>query len=384
MLPKDLFLFLTGNRGAIERVAGSWWSLLIGAILVLSGGIARNYDHLDLLRDPEWIYGPIVASIITSLIVFSFVKIYLRLNKSPKPVKWRQYFSFLCLYWMTAPCAWLYGLPVEAYTDLLTATKWNIVFLVVVSVWRIVLMTRSLTVLTQAGYTASLLAVLFPSAIIMCVGGFFKGLALVGIMGGVRLPPHNDLLRHATEATVFMSFWLAIFTLLFALLFASQLKRARMPLPWRVERPPVSTLVTALVALFVWAGVSYPRQQQVQRNHHLNRLIETEQFSEAVQYASQFEKKDFSTIHFLPPDPYSRKRRYYHLVPHLNGSEPKWLRDTWIHQYAEALLSTQFGIREEEARLIEQIPELRNLVEQRADAELNERLLENLREFRSR
>jgi len=47
MKATDIFLFLVGHDGAIRRIAGSWWSLLVAALLVITGGISRNYDHLD-------------------------------------------------------------------------------------------------------------------------------------------------------------------------------------------------------------------------------------------------------------------------------------------------------------------------------------------------
>lgn len=349
MRPKDIFLFLIGNRGAIERIAGSWWSLLIGAILVLTSGVARNYDHLDLLRNPEWFYGPFVASIFTSLIVFSIVKFMLGLKGDLVKVKGRQYFSFLCIYWMTAPCAWLYGLPVESYTDLVTATKWNIAFLAIVSIWRVALMTRSLVVVTKAGYGVAFISILIPSTIIMCIGSFFKGISLVGIMGGVRLPPHTELLRDATRFTMAASFWLAIVAIIIAVIGSSKFRLTTCPMPWRKEKPPIAGILTATLLLIIWAGLSIPKQEQVERNHHLTELIEGAQYSEAIRYASQFDKSDFSTIHYLPPDPYltrpsGNRETYRNLLSHLNGTEPDWLRNTWTEQYAEALLHTRYNI----------------------------------------
>ncbi|MCP5536083.1 MAG: hypothetical protein H7A51_07575 [Akkermansiaceae bacterium] len=353
MHPKDIFLYLIGNRAAIERIAGSWWSLLIGAILVVTSGIARNYDHLDLLRNPEWLYGPFLASLCTSLIVFISVKSLLRLYGPQVKVKRRQYFSFLCLYWMTAPCAWLYGIPVESCTDLVTATRWNIAFLAIVSVWRVALITRSLSVVTHASHALCLLAVLIPSAIIMCIGSFFKGLSLVGIMGGVRLPPHTELLREATSFTMVASFWLAVVAIIIALTGSSKFRRASAPLPWRTEKPPGRCILTSAMLLAMGAGISIPTQQQVQRNHRLTQLIKDARYTEAIQYASQFNQGDFSTIHYLPPDPYlpfphGNRNAYRNLLANLRGSEPAWLIDTWTAQYAETLLHAEFGVHEQD------------------------------------
>ncbi len=386
MRPGDIVLYLLGNRQAIERVAGSWWSLLVGALLVASSGIARNYDHLDLLRDPEWLYGPFVASLITSLIVFSFVRKFLglgQLGRLGNRAGGSQYLSFLCLYWMTAPCAWLYAIPVESFTDLLTATKWNIAFLATVSLWRVALMTRALMVLTQAGTAACLLAVLSPASLIMCVASFFKGMSLVGIMSGVRLPPHTQLLQDAARVTTTASFWVALITLLVAATGLRELERARRALPWRTARPPVAAILVAVLVLGVGAGLSIPRQRLLQRNHHLDRLIRSGDHAGAIRYASRFEKADFSTIHYLPPSPfeiYGAGRSYQHLLAELDGSEPGWLRETWIEQYVDALLRSRFPLHEDEAARINRIPDLKQAVLREADEDRNGPLLESLRQ----
>lgn len=380
----DIFLFLAGNAGAIRRIAGSWWSLLVAALLVLTGGIARNYDHLDLLRNPEWVYGPFVASLITSLLVFGVVYPLLGLRKvTPRGTG---YFSFLCIYWMTAPCAWLYAIPVESFTDLVTATKWNIGFLAVVSIWRVFLVTRSLLVLTGAGLPTCLLAVLLPSSAIMCVGSVFKNLSLVGIMGGVRLPPHTELLVDATEWVLMLSFWMAVILFLAMIILAASGGRrvAKRPLPWRAEVAPWAALLAAgVIGAFGLLAV-VPVQVRVRRNHQLSVLIGNENFRGAVDYASQFEREDFSAIHYLPPDPYQgpwdSKMRYQKLLSELDGNEPAWLREVWLDQYSETLLSMLYGIDEEDARIVNSFPELRENIREIGDQKSRERLLKSLEE----
>lgn len=70
MRPADIPLFLIGNRGAIERLAATRHAWVTGAILVLTAGIARNYDHLDLLYQPEWFIGPFAASLVSIGFIF--------------------------------------------------------------------------------------------------------------------------------------------------------------------------------------------------------------------------------------------------------------------------------------------------------------------------
>jgi len=203
-------------------------------------------------------------------------------------------------------------------------------------------------------------------------------------MGGVRLPPHTELLRDATSFTMVASFWLAIVAIIIAVVASSKFRRATLPMPWCKERPPTAGILTAALTLIVWAGLSIPKQEQVKRNHHLNELIEILQYSEAIRYASQFDKSDFSTIHYLPPNPYSTRRESYrNLLSHLNGTEPDWLRNTWTEQYAEALLRTRYKIQEEDALLIKNMPQLRQIIEEQAGTEEHRLLMKPINDLGS-
>ena len=59
MNPASIPAYLIGRRSAILEIAGNRWSLLIGFLLVVSGGLARNYDGAYLTK--EWtvlLHGP--------------------------------------------------------------------------------------------------------------------------------------------------------------------------------------------------------------------------------------------------------------------------------------------------------------------------------------
>lgn len=388
MKPADIFLFLIGNRGAIQRVSGSWWSLLIGALLVVTAGIARNYDHIDFLNDCEWLYGPFVASLITSLLVFSVVTSYLKLGKANTPPHGIQhnYLSFLSLYWMTAPCAWIYGIPVESFTDLLTATKWNIAFLTVVSLWRVILMVRSIHVLSGAGIGTCTVAILLPSSVVMFFGSFFKKLSLVGVMGGVRLPPHTQLLSEATGTLTSASFLLAFITCLiwFAGLCNPEGVRAFAvrALPWNKATFPKRTLISCLILIALSMAAIYPIQQKVRRNHQLSQLIKTKQYQEAVEYASQFNENEFSTIHYLPPNPYKiyghNSESYPKLLSELDDTSPPWLHETWSKQYIQMLLSSRFGLGKQHIEYLNNHAELKEQLLHAADSDAHKHILINL------
>ena len=192
----DPLLILTGNRGSIMRLAGSSHTLLLGAILIITAGLARNYDHLYLLKEWQWLYGPYIASVLSSLIIFFFGCMKHIRQKAKHP-----YLTFLSLYWMTAPCAWIYAIPIESFTDIVTATKWNIAFLAIVSVWRVLLVARYLSVMSGERFIQSFVRITWTAATIMSITSFFKGIELVGIMGGVELSDHEEILKSAANFT---------------------------------------------------------------------------------------------------------------------------------------------------------------------------------------
>jgi len=356
MRPLDPFLFLIGHRGAIQRIAGTWWSLLVGLILVITAGIARNYDHLSMTSTVEWWLGPIVASLMSCIVVSAIgLGRYFR-----GKTYWMSWLTFLSCYWMTAPCAWIYGIPVEAYTDIYTATQWNIAFLTIVSIWRVVLMARVLVVLSGTSVFHALGAILVPASAVMFLGAFFKGISLVGVMGGVRLSPHTQLLRDAANFTV-----LASIGCFFVGLFCVSLGRKALQgknvkvLQWRggvsVPTPALAFAVGILMGGFL---AVQPVQKKVERNAHLSRLIRAGDFAGAVAYASQFEEKDFSRIHFLPPSPDKgyiwNKPKYDELLSYCDDSTPQWIVDAWTEQKAlekkwNFAKRERYGMNKEEA-----------------------------------
>ena len=214
--------------------------------------------------------------------------------------------TFLTFFWLTAPCAWLYGFPVERFTDLLRATQWNFAFLIVVSVWRVALIVRMVTVLTGAAAGRVLAWVMLPACIEMGLGSLMKGLSLISIMGGVRLPPHHAFIKQASGVVMTGSFWLGLASLLAIIVYVSReneevtkpLCRDRM-----AESPRV--ILTAAAFLLGWILIAIPVQGPVRQTYRLSQYFADQQWRAGIEYAAARQRSDFSEIHFLPPDPYA-------------------------------------------------------------------------------
>lgn len=358
----DPLLFLAGHRGAIERIAATRRAWMIGAILVLSAGIARNYDHLDLLREPEWIIGPFVASLVS--IVFIFLCIGGRLKLDAVGNYHRQWGTFLTLAWMTAPCAWLYGIPVESITDIITATKWNIAFLAIVSIWRVALMTRAVAVLTGVTSRRALVLILAPAAFEMMVGSVSKSMSLVQIMGGVRLPPHTKLLQEASHFATEASFWVFVA----AVIACWRIKGVALT---PLDRPgttvaPLSSFALSMASVAAWALAALPFHGKIVNRDRLEELVKRRKFSQAVDFASARTRADFPPDHYLPPVP-GRREFPLELLDALPADAPGWLRDEWLGSAVEAF-TLRYGIdRETWEKIVRSYPNVADQVRARAE-----------------
>ena len=361
MRPADIALFLFGQRGAIERIAATRHAWIVGAILVLSAGISRNYDHLDLLRQPLWFIGPFTASMVSICFIYLWISWPLRLQDAGR--YWRQFGTFLVLAWMTAPCAWLYGIPVESMTDILTATKWNIAFLAIVALWRVAIMVRAVSVLTETSWLRALPLVLAPAALEAALGSMFQGLSLVGIMGGIRLPPETQLLVKAAQVTTTTSFGLFIVMVLGTFAIKGVAQR---PLYREVSAGSRMLLPVSILMLLTWAAIALPWQPQVANRHRLQTLLNEEDYPAAVAFASGKQRGDFPPHHRLPPEPTVRFPLKLLLI--LPESAPEWLRKEWFDNLIESriTLPRHFDAKEF-AELRPRYPEIAETVTRHAD-----------------
>ena len=338
----DPFLFLIGDKAAIKRIAGNYWSLLVGLILVISAGVARNYDHIYFKESWEWVFGPIIASLVSCVIVYVFGMPRVWLHSDSK----LPFLSFLTVYWMTAPCAWIYGIPVESVTDIITATKWNIAFLSIVSFWRVALMIRCLMVLTEMKFTWGLLSILLPASFVSCVASFFKGISLVGIMGGVRLPPETLLLQKAAQVTLQYSFFLFCILLVIKIIaHKKQPKRYPKPLPWQSR--PKFPLGASILSCLILSGSTFfisGYQEKVKNTKELSRILAGEKnMADAFEFIKNKDADDFSLIHNFPPySGYTYRREEYEQLKEIMDQPPSvmpaWARKIWYRDYTLTLL----------------------------------------------
>src|SRR5581483_1945013 len=171
MTLRTLLWFYLGDADAIRTLAANPWSLAVGALLVVSAGLARNYDTHDVRRQWWRLLLPFVASTLAAAILVLVVMLFagsagtwLALGR-----------SFLGLFWLTAPFAWIYGIPYEHLWPPEVAARRRRLALGLVALARVLLMTRCVSVLCDRNAAQAFLIVMcfaVPTAL-LAVGAAF-------------------------------------------------------------------------------------------------------------------------------------------------------------------------------------------------------------------
>jgi hypothetical protein len=152
----------------------------------MSAALAREYDGQDLLHEPWHLLIPPAASFITASILFGVLWI---VAKGPARPSYR---SFLTVYWMTAPVAWLYAIPVERMLSASDSTVANLWLLAAVSLWRVVLMIRVVCVLWPVLVWQAFFVVMFFADTILLIALSVTPRPIFMVMGGIRLTASED------------------------------------------------------------------------------------------------------------------------------------------------------------------------------------------------
>lgn len=283
-------LFLIGDGDAIRRLAATPHLWLVGLLFTISAGLAREYDAEDLLAEPWHLLIAPGASLAAATALWLFIQLSgIRrwiwspakpqtsttqpdseagleappTNPPPAPRLRDSYLTFLGLFWMTAPLAWLYGIPFERFQSAGQAATSNLWLLAVIALWRVVLMIRVLMVIYGiSGVVASIIVCFFGNAV-MLAAIISVPVPIFAIMGGVRLGAADQGIAFLALAGRI----LGTATLLFLglLWFATFLNRKRWS--WNVTatrvslRPLILLAVAAIGWWCAWLPVTQPEQQ---------------------------------------------------------------------------------------------------------------------------
>lgn len=338
-----------GRRDAVEAVASSrsltWW----GLVFVLLAGITREYDQEYILGQPLAFLAPLIVSLILSASLYLvFFLLVFRKGVSLPEEKRGGYRVFLNLFWMTAPMAWIYALPVERFLDPVAALQVNVALLTLVSVTRLVVLARALAVLTGRSILLFLLTLFAIGNVLVVVGTFFLSISLVGIMGGAVNSPAQRLLAEISNAVGGVAFVLLLPLGVGFLIVALRKPKApaRALPPCRKQEPlPWIRLGVVAVSGLVLLGLG---QRQMIRNVTVEGYLDQEDYRAVVDYLSARTPDQFSAARPLPP----RHLSVYFdggltsLLAEMDGTEAAWVRHLYLERLdwlAEEEMSWHFG-----------------------------------------
>jgi hypothetical protein len=202
-------LYLVGSRRAILELAGSRWTPFIGMLFVLSAGLAREYDGEDLVHEPWHALRPLGASLASGTLLFLIVHLAALLKQhkasTAPPPFFRAWWTFLGLFWLTAPMAWLYAIPYERFMTPVDAIAVNLWTLAGVAVWRVLLMTRVIRVLYGFGRVASFLLVMLFADAVVFAAVTLAPTPVIDVMGGIRHSDRDALIASVTISVMMLS-----------------------------------------------------------------------------------------------------------------------------------------------------------------------------------
>jgi hypothetical protein len=249
---------------------------------------------------------------------------------------------------MTAPTAWLYGIPVERFMDGRGATVANLWLLGIVSLWRVALFSRAVSLIYRVEFSRALGWVLIAAALEAVIVLFFSGFgeAIGRGMAGMRNSAEQDLILKVL-GTVFWSCVIAVPILLIVmkavLNFEGRAELAELPssrkVPW-----------LALVACAaVWAGVAVVPQQELAKEWKYRAMLERGDTRDALAYLNTLEPEDWPPAKSFRPDPYEYEvyKQLPRLMEQVTGTEKLWVQekllwvfektfDHWVKRFQES------------------------------------------------
>jgi hypothetical protein len=332
--------FQFGDRGAIEAVARNRASIWIGAVLVLITAIPRNYDQEYYLGPPLWLVGPLLFSLCSGSFLFLVLYggfIHRRLEpagRGPWGPAWQ---CFMGSFWMTAPIAWLYTIPVERFLDSFRAAQANLGLLSVVAAWRVILMARIIQVLQGIAYSRALAWVLIGACIEVLGLAVFPiaGRVILSSMGGMRRSPEDEVLGTALSVAVPSALFLLVVATAALLISRKPPSVKAFPPPVREAHPRWALAIVAIL----WIAASIPAQREQARFVRHARMIEKRHYRESIEFLARYDIKDFPPARRIEPDPYDAGVFWQipKVVAALKPTDANWIQKVYLDHLSVAI-----------------------------------------------
>ncbi len=350
---RDCLFYLFGCSKSIRKLARAprLKTIGLGAIFVLIAGICREYDQESIIYGFGLFIAPFFVSFAICCILRLFLLPHYRSKLNPNGLG--SFWTLLALFWLTAPCAWIYAIPVEEFCDPIMALKINMFILAVVVVWRVVLFNRIMKVLTGVTTIWAVLAVAAPIVVVVTV---LASLSIVGIMGGGNRTEEQQLLMDVNGAATVVAFYGAIPLWIIYIGHAIWLKKSTcFEGTVKATVSPVIKVVCPIILLAA-IGIMIPAQMRLGRLYEFKDLVNANKHSEALAYANQFEDWQFpATQRMYPPRQYYGFEDAARLFTGLKGTEKDWLKRD-VEKWLTRGLGRRYYNRDDVAKLLDSCP----------------------------
>ena len=344
-----LLRYLLGYRSAILDVAANPSSVWLGFIFVLSAGFAREYDRVDLFREPWHLLLPFAASLATSVILYFLVD-QLAVRRSAKLRSFLQeYWFFLGLYWITAPLAWFYAIPVERLLAPASAVEANLGLLALVSVWRVLLIIRVIVVAYHANpIAAALIVMLFAdSLVIFLLVVLPRPVPIIDIMAGVGSSEGEvavAILTMALTTIAVGTYPIWVLASVIAFWFRQPSWRPAIRNPASSSRIDPSVWVLAFFSIVGWGLLLPSTQREQQLRTRVEMAIDEGRFQDAVTIMSNHNPGDFPPL-WKPMSHLAERDRFLRvtdLVELLADRPSDWVRRLFVKEFRRQLEVSHF------------------------------------------
>jgi hypothetical protein len=247
-------------------------------------------------------------------------------------------------YWLTAPLAWFYAFPIEAFSDEISSLRYNLTALSVVSIWRVLLFARISSIQFRIPFAVSLFWILIPCMIVAFFGLLSSMMSMVSIMGGIRLSQTQQVLMNYQEAVLVGLWW--SFLPVVAVAIAMTVWVAKRGPSKRFSRTlhPVSRQAWSIpaIAILTLALAATGFQPALQRAHRIDQLLVTGELDQAIEAMAKWGEAAFPPVWDPLPqfdgkaDP---RPKIGELVRSIQTSNPPdWVIDRLMIQSDEILL----------------------------------------------
>ncbi|MBX3746814.1 MAG: radical SAM protein [Verrucomicrobiae bacterium] len=338
--------YLIGHADAIRAVASSRATIPTGLLLVLLTSIARNYDQSWIGEHPFlWIFGPLLFSLVSGTWIFLVTYAgWIRrgwTSDTRATSVWRDWPTFMGLFWLTAPVAWLYAIPVERFLDPVGAARANVTLLSLVSLWRVLLFARVIQVVSGVRYWTALVWVLVPVSIeaVAVLVPLGMGPAIARGMGGLRHSPAETVILEAVSVATLVAMITAGISLVTAFVLPRPTRTERLPAPM-ADRLPGTFLAGATA---FWLAAAVLVQPSARRSAQVEERVRTERYADALAFLRNHRPGDFAPARPLPPKPYEHATFQHQagLLAEAREDEPRWIQEHLIRRLDDLVDSTR-------------------------------------------